>query len=159
MKSKGFTLIELLVVITIIGILASVVLASLNSARAKSADAAIKTTLGDFRVQAQNYYNSNNNYGTPGADILDNTLAACSTANTVFDPVAPLSINPAIVGAEKISDSSATWVATCVMPTSGESWAVSIPLKTNPSQYWCVDSSNTGKIAPAVMAFGVAKCQ
>lgn len=47
-NKKGFTLIELLVVVAIIGLLSSVVLASLNSARAKAKDAAVKEGVSQF---------------------------------------------------------------------------------------------------------------
>mgnify|MGYP000937068357 CR=1 FL=1 len=55
-SKKGFTLIELLVVISIIGILSSVVLASLSNARGKGNTAAIKSTLVNVRPQAELVY-------------------------------------------------------------------------------------------------------
>jgi prepilin-type N-terminal cleavage/methylation domain-containing protein len=62
-KTRGFTLIELLVVIAIIGVLSAVVLASLNTARAKGADATIKGDLSGIRSQASIYFDDYGNYG------------------------------------------------------------------------------------------------
>ncbi|KKW28163.1 MAG: hypothetical protein UY71_C0031G0012 [Parcubacteria group bacterium GW2011_GWB1_52_7] len=56
---KGFTLIELLVVIAIIGILASVVLASLNSARQKSRDARRVADIKQIQIALELYADGN----------------------------------------------------------------------------------------------------
>ena len=65
--NKGFTLIELLVVIAIIGILSSVVLASLNSARKKSRDARRLMDMKQIQTALELYYDSNNRY--PDSDF------------------------------------------------------------------------------------------
>jgi len=61
-KSKGFTLIELLVVIAIIGVLASIVLASVSTARAKARDAKRISEIRQIETALQMYHNDNGRY-------------------------------------------------------------------------------------------------
>lgn len=61
-KEKGFTLIELLVVIAIIGVLSTIVLASLNAARAKARDARRKEELHQLQTIMELYYDANGGY-------------------------------------------------------------------------------------------------
>ncbi len=62
-NKEGFTLIELLVVVAIIGVLASIVLASLNTARDKGKVAAIKSNLKNMGLQMELAYSENGSYG------------------------------------------------------------------------------------------------
>lgn len=65
-KNQGFTLIELLVVIAIIGVLASVVLASLNSARTKARDARRLADLNQIGLALEFYLDNGVKY--PGSN-------------------------------------------------------------------------------------------
>lgn len=60
--TRGFTLIELLVVIAIIGILSSIVLASLNSARKKGRDARRIADVKQLQLALELYYDANGVY-------------------------------------------------------------------------------------------------
>ncbi|HXK37649.1 MAG TPA: type II secretion system protein [Candidatus Paceibacterota bacterium] len=81
--SKGFTLIELLVVIAIIGILSSVVLASLSTARAKSRDARRISDVGQIQLALELYYDASSSYPIRNAV---NAITASSTELGVLSP-------------------------------------------------------------------------
>lgn len=156
---KGFTLIELLVVIAIIGILASVVLASLNTARAKGADAAIKANLANTRAQAELDYDSEGCYlptasaaCTGGAVFAAAACPAVSGVDNVWDDT---TINSAIDAAEAAAGATAT----CAQADDGGAWAISVALKQTGvaagftgTDYWCVDSAGASKAIDNALA-------
>ena len=90
-KNKGFTLIELLVVIAIIGILASVVLVSLNSARAKARDARRQSDIRQIALAMEMKYDDDGAYLSleVGVDSKLTTIAIGTYLPTIpKDPVA-----------------------------------------------------------------------
>lgn len=100
-KSFGFTLIELLVVISIISLLSSVVLASLNSARSKAQDARRKSDIVQIQRALELYYDQNGQYPISGGAVNPNASwsnsgdSSWATLETSLKPYLPkLSIDP-----------------------------------------------------------------
>jgi prepilin-type N-terminal cleavage/methylation domain-containing protein len=78
-RSKGFTLIELLVVIAIIGILSSVVLASLNSARKKGRDSRRIADVQQIMVALELAYDDLGEYPDALSDLDPTYIASVPT--------------------------------------------------------------------------------
>jgi prepilin-type N-terminal cleavage/methylation domain-containing protein len=148
-QESGFTLIELLVVIAVIGVLSSIVLSSLNTARQKGADAAIKSNLANLRAQMELLYDATNSYGTI-TFALGNCPTVANNASSIFH-------NSKVVPTTLAVNSASGGTARCVLTGATPStYVISSPLKS--AGYWCIDSSGASKSHASALAGGAVAC-
>ena len=82
MNKKGFTLIELLVVIAIIGLLSTLAVVALGSARTKARDSKRLADLKQMQTALELYYTDNNAYPPAASPLnLGDTPSACLNAS------------------------------------------------------------------------------
>ena len=132
---KGFTLIELLVVVSIISILASVILASLNTARAKGVDAQVKSTMTNMRTEAVVYYNTYNTY-----NLLTHYVVHCKVQGI---DLGVYGCDPNTLSGMKALAASTHSTIYANTNDPGDLYYISVPLTSVSGTYWCIDS--TGK--------------
>ncbi len=104
-------MIELLVVIAIIGLLASIILASLNTAQQKGRDARRIADMKEFQLALELYYDANNNYPIQGTAISATPTASSgsviTTSSNAFG-LAPTYISTTPLDPKQPSDGSAS---------------------------------------------------
>ena len=181
-RNKGFTLIELLVVIAIIGILSSVVLASLSNARDKGKDASVKSQMASLKAQGELFYSENDSYG---ASATVGNVCSTSATDKGFLDLLVATANASGVSPEGILNASGTGTVadpyifnstkgtyqsvTCHTVVNAEdntsAWAAEAPLSdslvdanTTHISMYCADSTGVSRVTNSLIPDGETTC-
>ncbi len=146
LAQKGFTLIEMLVVISIIGILATLVAANLNSARSRARDAERKSDMKNIQTALRIYYNDNGRYpandGSYQMLACDPAAASCvwggkwNIGTTVYmqtlpqDPLSPSHEYRYIMGTSSDSGDTDSYILQACLENKSDTNGV-------PAGNWC----------------------
>ena len=144
-SNHGFTLIELLIAMAVIGILSSIILGSINTARGKSSDSKVKAQLSSLRSAAEGYFDANG--GTYGSSASDD----CLTSDFFSDAASGM--------LQATTQDNYPADATLSCHTDGSNYAVSaLLIGAGGGQAWCVDSAGASKLIPNTLGAGVVIC-
>jgi prepilin-type N-terminal cleavage/methylation domain-containing protein len=133
-RTRGFTLIELLVVLAIIGMLASVVLVSLNEARSRSRDARRLRDVQEIQKALAMYASNNAMYPISYPDPLTVTGTDLMSAALIGDEVVPG------VSADPLAP---TYNYTYVTDSTGSTYSVTFCLETDSTPNYIQGCTNT----------------
>lgn len=124
---KGFTLIELLIVVAILSILATLILAAVNSSRNKAYDAQIRNGVGQLRWLAEIAYD------TQGGSYVNWTQLS--------ENVDKIDILLRDIDKASGDDTTDETFVTITTESQASDYCISAALRTDESQHYCIDRS------------------